>query len=138
MTPKGFEKALLALRAYQAAMSDDPLEILCCACVFRNRVHAFGKNYIDILENAEVNRGWPYPTDPVMIHPTEGILVRIDGIYDNTSPDLTANHLRRDGALYFGRVMDHQGTGDDFETEILMKPEEHPLIGTFGAQAFYG
>ena len=137
MTPSQYEMALLTLRSYQAAMSDNLDEILAVACVFRNRVQAFGKTYSQILEQAEENRGWPDIRHPLLINPQNGILAQISGIYKNETPDLTANHLHQSGALYFGRVMDHQNTGDWFETEILMKPEEHALIGQFGVQHFY-
>lgn len=137
MTPSQYEMSLLALRSYQAAMSDNLDEILAVACVFRNRVQAFGKTYSQILEQAEENRGWPDIRHPLLINPQNGILTQVAGIYKNDTPDLTSNHLHKDGALYFGRIMDHQGTGDWFETEILMKPEEHSLIGSWGVQAFY-
>jgi hypothetical protein len=137
MQVKAYEKALLALRAYQAAKSDDVMEILCVACTFRNRVMRYGKTYSQVLEQAEVNRGWPYPTNPVMIDPANGVLAQIDDIYDGTMPDLTSNHLKKEGAMYFGRVQDHQGTGDWFEENILKHPEEHGLIGCFGVQNFY-
>lgn len=137
MTPKTYEKALLALRSYQSAKSDNLDEILAIACVFRNRVLRFGKTYIQILEEAETNRGWPSPNHPVMSDPNNGVLSQIDGIYEGSTPDLTSNHLMKDGALYFGRVVDHQGTGDEFETKVLQHQDEHPLIGTFGVQQFF-
>lgn len=137
MTPKVFEKSLLALASYRAAMSDNIDEILCCACVFRNRVLKFGKTYAEILENAEVSRGWPSSNSPVMINPVNGVLAQIDGIYDGSTPDLTSNHLVKNGALYFGRPQDHFGKADWFEENILKNQEEHPLIGSWGFQNFY-
>lgn len=137
MTPKLYEASLLAHHAYRASKSDDPLEILCIACVFRNRVFRYGKTYSQVLENAEVNRGWPSIQNPALIDPTNGILNKIEDIYDGTAPDFSANHNFKDGALWFCDIMQHQGTGDWFETEILMKPEEHALIGKFGALWFY-
>jgi hypothetical protein len=137
MQVKAYEKALLALRAYQAAKSDDITEVLCIACVFRNRVLKYGKTYTQVLENAEINRGWPHPMNFVMADPSHGVLAEIDGIYDNLTPDLTSNHLHKDGALHFGRVQDHQNTGDWFEENILKNPQEHALIGAFGVQNFY-
>ena len=137
MTPKAYEKSLFALRVYQASKSDNIDELLAIACVFRNRVFKFGKTYSQILENAEVNRGWPAMNNPVMTNPTNGLLAQIDGIYSGDTPDLTSNHLHQNGALYFGRVVDHQGTGSEFETVVLLNQVEHPLIGTFGVQQFY-
>lgn len=137
MGPKEYETALLALRSWQAAKSDNIDEIMAIACTFRNRVMRYGKTYTQILENAEVNREWPDIRHPVLINPNNGILSQIDGIYRNDTPDLTSNHLHKNGAMYFGRVVDHQGSGDEFETKVLMNQEEHGLIGTFGVQQFY-
>jgi hypothetical protein len=137
MTPSTYETALLALASWQAAKSDNIDEILAIACVFRNRVLKYGKSYSQILEEAEVNQGWPDIRHPVLINPVSGLLAQIDGIYRNETADLTSNHLHKNGALYFGRVVDHQGTGDDFELSVLQNQEEHPLIGTWGQQQFY-
>lgn len=137
MTPNLYETALLALRSWQAAKSDDVTEILAIACVFRNRVMRYGKTYTQVLEEAEVNRGWPDIMNPALINPQNGILAQIEDIYKNVTPDLTSNHLMKNGALYFGRVVDHQGTGDDFETKVLNHQGEHRLIGTFGVQQFF-
>lgn len=137
MTPKSYESALLALRSYQAAKSDDIMELLCVACVFRNRVFRYGKTYSQVLEQAEINRGWPSIQNPVLTNPNDGLFVKIEEIYSGNAPDYSSNHNFKDGALWFCDIMQHQGTGDWFETEILMKPEEHPLIGKFGNQWFY-
>lgn len=137
MTPKSYECALLALKSYQAAKSDDVMELLCIASVFRNRVFRYGKTYSQVLEQAEINRGWPLIQNPVLTDPQNGFFVKIEEIYSGNAPDYTANHNFKDGALWFCRVMDHQNTGDWMETEILMKPEEHSLIGTFGVQQFF-
>lgn len=137
MTSKQYEKALLALRSYQAAKSDDLMEILAIACVFRNRVQRYGKTYTQILEAAEVNRGWPSITHPLLISPENGILAQVDGIYENTTPDLTSNHNFKNGAMYFGRAVDHMNTGDEFDKNVLTNQEEHGIIGTFGVQQFY-
>lgn len=137
MTPNLYETALLALRSWQAAKSDDVTEILAIACVFRNRVMRYGKTYTQVLEEAEVNRGWPDIRNPALINPQNGILVQIEDIYKGITPDLTSNHLMKNGALYFGRVVDHQGKGDDFEKKVLNHQGEHRLIGTFGVQQFF-
>ena len=137
MQQKQFEKAIFALRVYQAAKSDNIDEILAIACVARNRVLRYGKTYMQVLEELEINRRYPDIGNPILIHPIRGLLVQIDDIYDNTTPDFTSNHLVRDGALFFGRPQDHQGTGDDFEEKILKNPEDHPLIGFWGLQGFY-
>ena len=137
MTSKTYETALLALRSYQAAKSDDVLEILCVASVFRNRVFRYGKTYSQVLEDAEISRGWPSIQNPILTNPNEGLLNKIEEIYGGNAPDYTSNHLHKNGALWFGDIMEHQGTKDWFEENILMKPEEHCLIGKFGSQWFY-
>lgn len=137
MTPATFETSLLALASWRASKSDDVTEILAIACVFRNRVMRYGKTYTQVLEEAEVNRGWPDIRHPVLINPQNGILAQIEDIYKGITPDLTSNHLMKNGALYFGRVVDHQGKGDDFETKVLNHQGEHRLIGTFGVQQFF-
>jgi hypothetical protein len=137
MTPRDYEIALLCLRSYQAAMSDNVDEILSIACVFRNRVMVYGKNYTQILEQAPVNRGYPDIKNPILINPQNGILAACEGIYKNETPDLTSNHNFKNGALWFGRPQVHQNTNDWFETNILKKQDEHPLIGQWGVQCFY-
>src|SRR5580692_5172281 len=140
MTPSTYECALLAHTSYRAALSDDPLEIMCVACVFRNRVLRYGKTYSEILENAnicEVVRDWPDIRNPILINPTTGILAQIEGVYRNETPDLTANHLRKNGALWFMRPFDHQDKDDFLDRTILDNPNEHPLIGVFGSLSFY-
>ena len=137
MMPAQYECSLLALRSYQAAKSDSVDELLAVACTFRNRVHRYGKTYSQILEAAELNRGWPDVRHPAMIDPQNGLLAAVEAIYRNEMPDMTSNHLFREGATFFGRVVEHQGTGDWFETTILQNPTEHGLIGTFGVQQFF-
>jgi hypothetical protein len=137
MTPAQFDQALLVLRSWQAAKSDNIDELLAVMCTLRNRVLAYGKTYIQVCEAAEINRLYPDIRHPHLIHPTNGILAAVEGIYKNETPDLTSNHLHKNGALYFARVVEHQGTGDDFEERIIKQYEAHPLIGTFGTQQFF-
>jgi hypothetical protein len=137
MTPKMYECGLLALSAWRASKSDNIDEILAIASVLRNRVIAYNKTYSQVCEAAIVNRSWPDIRHPALIHPASGILAAVDGIYDNSVPDYTSNHLHKNGALHFARVVEHQGTGDDFEERIIKQYEAHPLIGTFGTQQFF-
>lgn len=137
MTPKTYEKALLALRSYQAAQSDNIDEILAVACVLRNRVLKYGKTYTQVLEAAEVSRPWPAVNNPILSDPQNGILALVDDVYDNIAPDYSANHLHKDGALFFGRSQDHFDKKDWFDLNILSNPNEHPLIGNFGTMGFY-
>jgi len=137
MTPQQYETSLLALQSYRAAKSDDILEMLAIACVFRNRVHKYGKSYTQILEAAEVSRPWPAITHPVLVTPYTGLLSQVESIYKGDMPDMTANHLKKNGALYFGRVQEHLGTGDFFEETVLKNQAEHGLVGQWGSQHFY-
>lgn len=137
MTPAHYEQALLALGAWQASKSDNIDEIMAIACVIRNRVIAYNKTYSGVVEALVKNRPYPDIRHPHLIHPTNGLLAAVEGIYRNESPDLTSNHLHKNGALYFGRVVDHQGTGDDFEERVIKQYEAHPLIGTWGTQQFF-
>lgn len=137
MTPAVYECGLFALKAYQGALSDNVDEILCVACVLRNRVQRLGKTYTQVLEESEVNRPWPSIQNPALIDPQTGLLAQIEDVYRNIMPDLTSNHNHKNGAMYFCEVMHHQGTGDWVEENILKKPEEHCLIGKWGSQHFY-
>ena len=138
MIPATYEQALLAWSIPRAAMSDNMDEWLAIACTFRNRVLRYGKTYSEVLEKAEVNRPrWVAINHPLLINPQNGLLAIIESIYKNETPDFTSNHLVRDGALFFGRPQNHQGTGDEFEEKILKNPEDHPLIGFWGLQGFY-
>lgn len=135
--PAQYEQALLVLKSWQAAKSDSVDELLAIACVFRNRVLRYGRTYTQILEASEINRGWPDVRHPALIDPANGLLSQVEAIYRNELPDMTSNHLHKDGAMYFGRVQDHQGTGDSFDLNVLQKQDEHPLIGAWGVQNFY-
>ena len=137
MTSTQFDCAILCLRAWQAAKSDNIDELLAVACTLRNRVHTWSKTYLQVCEEAVVNRPYPNLRHAAMIHPTSGLLAAIEGIYKNETPDMTSNHLRPHGALYFGRAVDHHNTGDWFDVHILKDPEAHGLIGSFGVQQFY-
>jgi hypothetical protein len=137
MTPKAFEKSLLALRVWQAAKSDNIDELLAIASVFRNRVLRYGKTYSQVLEAAEVNRPWPDIKHAVLIDPQNGLLQAVEDIYDNIAPDYTANHLQQNGALHFCQPFEHQGKGTWIDKNILDNPNEHVLIGQWGSQCFY-
>ena len=137
MTSPTYEMSLLVLRTYQAALSDNMDELCAVACTFRNRVQRYGKTYTQILEDAIINRPWPSTQNPALIDPQTGLLSQVEDIYRNVTPDYTANHLHKNGAMYFCDIMQHQGTGDWIEENILKHPEEHCLIGKFGVQHFY-
>ena len=136
-TSRSFEKSLLALRTWQAAKSDNIDEVLAIACTFRNRWLRYGKTPTQVLEAAEINRPWPDIKHPLLIDPQSGLLQAVEDIYDNIAPDYTANHLKKNGALWFCQPFEHQGTRDFIDSNILDNPNEHSLIGQWGAQCFY-
>lgn len=137
MTPATYEMALLALRSWQAAKSDNIDEIVAVACTFRNRTQKYNKTYTEVLEEAEINRGFPPINHPVLTHPTTGILAQVEAIYKNQAPDTTSSHLHPNGALWFCEIMEHQGKNTEFEKNILNNPFDHPLLGRWGTQAFF-
>ena len=137
MNAAQYEQALLALTAWRAAKSDNLDEIIAIACVIRNNVLRFGKSYSSVCENFIINRDWPDIRHPLLLDPYRGVLSQVESIYKNEMPDMTSNHNHKDGALYFCRIMDHQGKGTDFEERILKQHLAHPLIGHWGTQAFF-
>jgi hypothetical protein len=137
MNAAQYEQSLLALAAWRAAMSDNLDEIIAIACVIRNQVLRYGKSYSSVCENFVVNRGWPDIRHPLLLDPYKGVLSQVESIYKNEMPDMTSNHLHKEGALFFARVVDHQGKGTDFEERILKQYEAHPLIGSWGVQQFF-
>lgn len=137
MTSSQYEQALLALSAWRAAKSTNIDEILAVACVIRNHVLKFGRTYSKVCEGLIINQGYPDIRHPELIKPNGGLLSQVEAIYKNDLPDLTSNHNHPDGALYFARVVEHQGTGDDFEERIIKQYLAHPLIGTWGTQQFF-
>ena len=137
LLPAQYEQSLLALAAWRASMSDNADELLAVACVIRNHVIRYGKSYSNVCENFIINRPWPDIRHPLLVNPHIGLLSQVEAIYRNELPDMTSNHLHKNGALHFGRVVDHQGKGTDFEDRIIKQYLAHPLIGTWGNQQFF-
>ena len=132
-----YETALLALASWRAAKSENVDEMLAIACVIRNQVLRSGLTYSEVISTMPLNQGYPPPNHPALIMPGTGLLAQIEDVYTNKMPDLTSNLQFKEGASYFGRVTDEQGTGSWFEVNILQQQQFHPLIGQFGTQQFF-
>jgi len=153
-----YEKGLLAQACWRLARNSDVNELVAIGCVIRNWV-------ITRVRSIDARRtSWPgtsggtvyfpgyaaaiaafldrYPlrplpdvTEPALVDPAEGLLAQVDGVYSCSLPDLTSSRAFPGGARYFARVT---GAPAWFEAEILVRQDEHPLIGSFGSQQFYG
>lgn len=144
MTPADYEKAMLANAAYRLAYMDNVDELIAIACTIRNHVtprmgapqyKSFSAAIEDFFSLYPV-RSNPAINSPVLTGHT-GILSFVGDIYDGRYADITASHNNPLGARYFARVQSLPQ--DDWRfAEIVSRPELHPLIGTFGSQAFYG
>lgn len=143
MTPENYEKAMLANAAYRLAYMDDLMEMTAICCVIRNHVlprlgMAKYKSFTDAIEDFFCL--YPTRTNPPINSPLlagkTGLLSIIDSIYDCTYADVTASHNNVLGARYFARVQSLPP--DDWRyAEVVSRPGLHPLIGSFGSQAFY-
>lgn len=135
----------LAQTTWQLSKSDTLNELIAIACVLRNHVIprigqvATYSSYMeacrDFLE-AFPSRKPPTLEEPVFIAP-DGFLSVVDGIYDASSPDITATHDHPNGACFFCRPTQVE-PGSWVDLEIIKKPAHHPLLGTWGSQQFYG
>lgn len=149
-----YEKAVLVATSWQVAKSADINELLAVACTIRNWVipkHTFPgypirvpmreklyyQSYSEACEeflSIYFIRGLPRANEPAIVDPDEGLLAKIDSIYDCTLPDMTSSSANPLGARYFNR-----GTDPTLwvYTNIVQDQSRHPLIGTFGSMQFY-
>lgn len=144
MTQADYEKGLLVMAAFKLAKSDDVNELLAIACTIRNwvvprmnRGQETYRTYSEAVANfltAYPSRPLPDVFSPALIDPTDGLLARIDSVYDNSLVDITSSRSNPGGARYFGSA---RNPDPWFEKEIIQRQELHPLIGTWGAQSFY-
>ena len=143
-----YEKGLLVQAVWRLARSSDTNELLAVGCALRNWIIRRGplspgqkyfSNYTEaIAEFMETYplRSLPKINEPALIDPREGLLARIDGIYDCSAVDLASSHVNTQGARYFGAAREI-GSGSKFDREVLSNQGAHPLIGTFGSLQFY-
>lgn len=150
MTQPEYEKALLVMASWRLALNNDVNELMAIACVIRNWViprygamvepmlsKAYHLSYSDaIAEFLRVypTREFPKINEGALVDPQEGMLLKVDEIYDCKLVDLTSSRSFPVGARYFGRVVN---ATDWFRTTVLARQDVHPLIGTFGSQQFY-
>jgi len=149
MQQEAYEKAILAMSCWRLARTNDTNELLAIACTLRNwlvrrpfadqRGLIYFDTYISAIESFMSVcplRDMPRGNEPAMIDPSEGLLRRIDGVYDCSQPDITSNHANPQGARYFGPACEI-GNGTWFDTEVLQRQGVHQLVGTFGGQQFF-
>lgn len=145
MTQADYEKALLVMVSWQLACSHDVNELLAIACVIRNWV-------VPRLGEAPVYRTYseacayfllayqprqmPEGNEPSLIDPDEGLMAKVDAVYDNSQLDVTSSQQHPRGARYFARVVSLQ-LPEWFKATVLDQQGKHPLIGTWGSQQFY-
>lgn len=132
------------MASFRLAQSNDVNELLAIACVIRNWVVGrFGqgaetyRTYSEAINNfltAYSTRQLPDSFVPALIDPSEGMLSRIDAIYNNTLADVTSSASQPGGARYFGNARNPDAW---FKQEILARQDIHPLLGTWGSQQFY-
>ena len=142
-----FEKGLLVLTAWRTSSGNGVNELFAIACTLRNWVvprpgqavpdyKSYTEAVLHFWENYPL-RGFPKVNEPTLIDPNEGLFVCIDQVYNNTVPDITSSQAFPNGARHFGRAR-LAIPGSWFYDNILSRQHEHPLIGTFGSQQFYG
>lgn len=149
MQSSEYEKGLLVQASWRLSRSNDINELVAVACVIRNWVvpklyqgvlrqplvsalyHGTFTEAIKELYSAYPLRPLPNVDEPVLIDPSEGLLLAVDGVYDCSTPDATSSKAFPGGARYFARA----GT-PEWMKEIIGRGE-HPLIGNFGSSQFY-
>jgi hypothetical protein len=145
-----YEKALIVAAAWQLGKSNDINELVAIMCVLRNWVtprygakvepmqsksyHASYSDAVAEFLNIYPVRPLPAVNEPALVDPVEGLLLKVDGLYDCSLVDLTSSRAFPVGARYFGRVA--QAT-ESFNCMVLRRQDVHPLIGNFGSQSFY-
>jgi spore germination cell wall hydrolase CwlJ-like protein len=138
MTTPDFIKAMLAVLMWREDSGDGVQGMTAVGLVVANRVRA-GWNGGDwcavmaahnqfssmVIEGDPNTIRWPDTRDPKF----QLVLGKVDTIYDGTEYDTT------DGALYYANLSTMNSAW--FRTNIVAKPEEHPRVGTVGAQTFF-
>lgn len=136
MTQVDLDKGMIVVAAWRLAASSDPIELLAVACTLRNGVirpfvsparphfRSYG-DCVDYYLRQFATRPHPTGNEPQLIDPSEGLLSKIDGLYANTTPDVTASLSAPNGASSF-----------DNPLTPAVGPRGR-LIGRFGAMNFY-
>jgi hypothetical protein len=150
MQQQEFEKANLVNAAWQLARSNDVNELCAIMSVVRNwvvprygvkvepmREKIYHASYTDAVKeflSIYPTRELPAVNDPMLVDPVEGLLIKVDAVYDCSLVDLTSSRAFPGGARYFGRVTQ---ASEWFQHTVLNRQDVHPLIGNFGSQSFY-
>ncbi|MHB8503429.1 MAG: hypothetical protein ACYDHE_21105 [Candidatus Acidiferrales bacterium] len=150
MQQQEYEKGVIVAAAWQLGRSNDVNELVAIMCVIRNWViprygataepmlsKAYHPSYSDVAADflsIYPVRPLPAINEPVLVDPVEGLLLKVDGIYDCSLVDLTSSKAYPAGARYFGRVTQ---ASEWFQQTVLQRQNVHPLIGNFGSQSFY-
>lgn len=143
MTAADYEKGLIVSATFRLAKTDDVNELLAIACVIRNLVvPRLGKrpefsSYTEAIGEMLVAydlRPLPRHDNPALVDPEDGLLLKVDAVYDCSLPDVTSSHAHPNGARFFGMTRHPSGW---FQAAILDRQDVHPLIGTFGSQQFF-
>lgn len=141
-----YEKGLIVAACWRLAKNNDVNELVAIGCCLRNwviprfgveRLPLNGKVYFDSYSEAVQQffdlyptRSFPSYNEPALVDQSEGLLLKVDSIYDCSLPDVTSSRSYPGGARYFMRSA-HGNTM--LETVI----SQRPLIGNFGSQSFY-
>lgn len=122
-----FTVSLLALLMWRENGPDGLQGMTAAGNVIRNRVAAgwSGGDWLAVMAAHDPGIRWP---DDIRNPRFLDVLLKAANIYDGTEPDLTG------GALYYANLATPSPW---FRDNILGKPEEHPRIGTVGAQTFF-
>lgn len=141
MSPLEYEIAFYAASTWRLARTSDSMELLAVASVLRNHVMprlgqiSRYKSFYECCQDfltVYPCRALPSLSDPAFVS-KEGLLFNINKVYNCELPDVTSTHDHPAGALYFANEPDEW-----FRTEIIARPDVHPLIGNFGSMQFYG
>jgi hypothetical protein len=148
VTQSDYEKGLLVMASWQLASSNNVNELLAIMCTIRNWVvpkygfigrpmveKVYYPSYSEAIEEFLAIypvREMPRVNEPALVDEVEGMLLKVDGIYDCTHLDVTSSRQAPYGARYFGRP-----GNKFFESEVLQHQDVHPLIGSFGGSSFH-
>lgn len=141
MFARDYEIALFANAVWRLAFSSEPMELLAVACTIRNYVvprmgveptyASFSEACDDFLSNYPIRSG-PKLDDPALVLPPDGLLCRINSVYDCSMQDVTSSQDNPKGARHFARVI---SLPSEHWLQGIIKTRE--LIGSFGAMQFY-
>lgn len=141
---------MVVMASWRLALNNDVNELIAIACTIRNWVvPRFGAATEPMIEKAYhpsyssavaeflqvyPAREFPQINEGALVDPVEGMLLKIDEIYDCRLIDITSSRAFPAGARYFGRAANPT---EWFKRVVLDRQNIHKLIGTFGSQQFF-